>query len=61
MKILEKNKFYSKYTVLEYCPISYNLLKKNKNLATRLLKKYSFKSLENFYLKTQIVYLNKTS
>ena len=61
MKILKKNKFFSRYTVLEYCPISYDLLKKNKNLASRLLKKYNFKSLENFYLKTQIVYLNKIS
>ena len=59
IEILKKNKFYSKYTVLEYCPIAHNLLRKNKNLALRLLKKYNFKSLENFYLKTKIVYLKK--
>lgn len=59
MEIYKKNKFNSKYTVLEFCPISYELLKKNRNLGSKLLKKFNFKNLENFYLKTQIVYLKK--
>ena len=61
MKIFLRNNFFSKYTVVEYCPISLKLLNKNYKLSKKLMKKTKFKILENFYLKTQVVYLKKVS
>jgi len=59
MDIFKKNKFSQIKTYAEFCPIGYSLIKKNKVLKKRLLKKYPFINQENYYLKTHIVYLKK--
>ena len=57
MNIYKKNDFISKYTVLEFCPIGYQLIKTNSKLRDKILKKYPNLDIEDCYLKTQIVYL----
>ena len=59
IEILKKNKFKLIKTYVEYCPIGYELLKKNLRLRERLVKKNSSLPVENYYLKTHIVYLKK--
>ena len=55
----KKYNFYSENTYVEYCPIGFNLLKNNLSLKIQLEKKFPNIELENFYLKTHIVYLKK--
>jgi|TARA_B110000003_G_scaffold275671_1_gene318990 2-polyprenyl-3-methyl-5-hydroxy-6-metoxy-1,4-benzoquinol methylase len=59
MKIFNQNNFISKKTYVEFCPIGYKLIRKNKKLREKLLKKYPNMKIENYYLKTHIVYLKK--
>ena len=59
MNIYKKNNFISKYTVLEFCPIGYQLIRTNSKIKDKILKKYLNLDIEDCYLKTQIVYLKK--
>ena len=59
MKIYKNNNLKSELTVVEFCPDAFHLLKNNKKLSKKLLKVTKFKNLENFYLKSQIIYLRK--
>ena len=59
MEIYKKNNLQSIFTIVEFCPIGYELLKKNHNLKQRIIKKHPLIEIENNYLKTQIVYLKK--
>jgi len=61
METYSKNNFYSKYTVVEYCPDAFQLVNKDNTLKKKLLKITKFKDLENFYLKAQVVYLKKVN
>ena len=58
-EIFKKNNFYSEFTCVEYCPIGLKLIMKNSVLKEKLKKKFSNTPLENFFLKTHIVYLKK--
>ena len=57
MKIFKKNNFISLCTIAEFCPIGYNLIKNNELLRKKLIQKKLPVNLEDFYLKTHIVYL----
>jgi 2-polyprenyl-3-methyl-5-hydroxy-6-metoxy-1,4-benzoquinol methylase len=57
MEIYKKNNLKSIFTVIEYCPQGFKLLKNNKKLEKKLFNKNSFIDFENYYLKSQIVYL----
>ncbi len=58
MKILKK--FFSPIiTYSEFCPIGYKLMKKNFLLKKKLLKKNPSIPVENYYLKTHIIYFKK--
>lgn len=59
MKTYNQNNLFSLYTILEYCPIGFDLLKKNKVLKKKILKKKTYLNFEDLYLKTHIVYLKK--
>tara|TARA_E500000178_G_scaffold312174_1_gene328651 strand:+ start:1920 stop:2888 length:969 start_codon:yes stop_codon:yes gene_type:complete len=59
MDIYKKNNLQPIFTIVEFCPIGYDLLKENYNLKKRIIKKYPSIEIENNYLKTQIVYLKK--
>ena len=59
MEILKKKRFISMITYVEFCPIAYKLLKKNILLKKKLIEKKLPVNLEDFYLKTHIVYLKK--
>jgi hypothetical protein len=59
MKIFKKNNFKSLSTVVEFCPIGFNLIKNNETIKNKLIKKKLPVYLEDFYLKTHIVYLKK--
>ena len=59
MKTYYENNLVSLYTVLEYCPIGFSLLKNYKVLRNKLLLKKTLINLEDLYLKTHIVYLKK--
>ena len=43
MKTYSKNNFYSKYTVVEYCPDAFQLVNKDNTLKKKLLKITKFK------------------
>ena len=58
-EIFHENNFYSKSTTVEYCPVGLDLLTHDISLRNKLLNKYKNIHLENFYLKTHIVYLEK--
>ena len=58
-EIFHENNFYSKSTTVEYCPIGRDLMNNDISLRNKLLNKYKNIHLENFYLKTHIVYLEK--
>ena len=59
MKFFSQNNFFSIKTYVEFCPIGYNLIKKNQILRDKLKQKYPYIDIENYYLKTHIVYLKK--
>ena len=59
MKFFKQNNFYSLKTYVEYCPIGYKLIQKNKKLRSKLIKKYPKIDIEDYYLKTHIVYMKK--
>ena len=59
IEILKRNKFKLIKTYVEYCPIGYELLRNNPRLYERLIKKNPSIPVENYYLKTHIVYLKK--
>ena len=59
MDFYKKNNFQSIFTIVEFCPIGYELLKKNHILKKKIIKKYPSIDIENNYLKSQIVYLKK--
>ena len=59
MKIYNENNLVSLFTVLEYCPIGFKLLRSNKILQKKILKKNTSINLEDLYLKSHIVYLKK--
>ena len=54
-----KNNLFSLFTVLEFCPIGYDLIKKNKRIIKTFLSKNLNLQIEDSYLKSQIVYLKK--
>lgn len=58
-EIFKKNNFYSTQTYVEYCPIGLNLIRNNLPLQIKLKKKFPTIDIENFFLKTHIVYLKK--
>lgn len=60
MEIYKKNDLISKYTVLEFCPIGYKLIKTDSKIKDQILKQYPNLDIEDCYLKTQIVYLKRT-
>ena len=59
MKFFSQNNFFSVKTYVEFCPIGYKLVKKNKTLRDKLAQKNPNIDMENYYLKTHIVYLKK--
>ena len=59
IEILKRNKFKLIKAYVEYCPIGYELLRKNPRLYERLIKKNPSIPVENYYLKPHIVYLKK--
>ena len=59
MNEYSKNNLYSEFTVVEFCPISFEMIKSDKILCKKLLNSTKFRDLENFYLKSQIVFLKK--
>ena len=58
MKVFRKNKLETKFLIVEFCPKGYNLLKTNLSIKKKLKSLKSF-NLEDFYLKSHIVYLSK--
>ena len=54
-----KNNLSSLCTVLEFCPIGYDLIKKNIRIRETILSKNLNLQIEDSYLKSQIVYLKK--
>ena len=59
MEIYKKNNLISEYTVLEFCPIGYKLIKTRGRIKDQILEKHPNLDIEDCYLKTQIVYLKK--
>ena len=59
MKFFSQNNFFSIKTYVEFCPIGYKLIKKNKILRDLLTQKNPNIDIENYYLKTHIVYFKK--
>ena len=59
MDIFNRNNLISNYTVVEFCPIGYKLIMNNPDLKQKIVNKYPNIDIEDFYLKTQIVYLKK--
>lgn len=59
IKIFNKFKFNSLLTYVELCPIGHKLLNNNIILKNKLQKKFPLLPVENYYLKTHIVYLQK--
>lgn len=58
-EIFKNNNFLSEFTCVEYCPIGLKLLNNNLVLKKKLKKKFPTIPVENFFLKTHIVYLKK--
>lgn len=61
MDIYKKNNLRSILTIIEYCPIGYKLIKNNSILKKKLKSRNPLINVENYYLKSQIVYLKKIS
>ena len=59
MSIYKKRDLLCKFTVLEFCPIGYRLIRSNNKIKDEIFKKYPNLDIEDCYLKTQIVYLKK--
>ena len=59
INFFKKNNFVPIKTYAEFCPVGYMLISKNKRLKKRLLKKNPLIHEENYYLKTDIIYLKK--
>ena len=59
MDIFRQNNLISNYTVVEFCPIAYKLILKNKKIRDELLYKYPSMQIEDYYLKSHIIYLKK--
>ncbi len=60
MSIYKKKGLIPKYTVIEFCPIGYKLIRSNTKIKDKILEKYPHLDIEDCYLKTQIVYLKKS-
>ncbi|MDC3184600.1 class I SAM-dependent methyltransferase [Candidatus Pelagibacter sp.] len=59
IKIFNKFNFKSLFTFAEFCPIGLKLIKNNITLKNKLKDKFPLLPIENYYLKTHIVYLQK--
>ena len=59
MDIFKKNNLFSKYTILEFCPLGLELVHNDKKLLNKILFKNKKINIEDCYLKSQIVYLKK--
>ena len=58
-EIFNRFKFNSLLTFVELCPIGLKLIKNNIIIKDKLKKKFPLLPIENYYLKTHIVYLQK--
>ena len=59
MEIFKTNNLISHNTVVEFCPIGYQLIMNNRRLKDEIITKYPNINVEDLYLKTQIIFLKK--
>ena len=59
MEIFRTNNLTSHNSVVEFCPIGYQLIMNNHKLKDEIITKYPNINVEDLYLKTQIVFLKK--
>ena len=59
MEIFKTNNLISHNTVVEFCPIGYQLIMNNHKLKDEIIAKYPNINVEDLYLKTQIIFLKK--